>query len=168
MDWATIVPVLVGSGVALATSVSVEYLKYRQTTDVAVREREEAVRQQSREGLHTLVTQVQDSLEKMIRLAAKMPGDALSVEEEARLRAEFSDVTLGIVRLVSRLPDKGWRDSVNDVIKLTNRSTVRQGEGSLDEDVDSIWAQATSGYEDVMERVAEPLQKFYKLALNGT
>jgi hypothetical protein len=87
MDWGTIIPVLIGSGVALVTSISAEYMKYRQTTEAAARERDNAVRQQSREGLHTLVTQVQDSLSKMILVAVKCltpltstrkPGSALN------------------------------------------------------------------------------------------
>jgi len=165
MNWATIIPVLVGSVIALASSVSVEYLKDQQTTKTAIRERKNAVLQQSREELHTLVMQVQDSLEQMIRLADKIRNDELGSDDRAGLGTQFRDVTLSIVRLVSRLPDEAWRNSVNEVIKLANKAIVNPDEA--DEDVDSVWNRATKQYEEVMERVAEPLQKFYSLALNG-
>jgi len=165
MNWATIIPVLVGSVIALASSVSVEYLRDQQTTKTAIRERKNAVLQQSREELHTLVMQVQDSLEQMIRLADKIRNDELGSDDRAGLGTQFRDVTLSIVRLVSRLPDEAWRNSVNEVIKLANKAIVNPDEA--DEDVDSVWNRATKQYEEVMERVAEPLQKFYSLALNG-
>ena len=165
MNWATIIPVLVGSVIALASSVSVEYLRDQQTTKTAIRERKNAVLQQSREELHTLVMQVQDSLEQMIRLADKIRNDELGSDDRAGLGTQFHDVTLSIVRLVSRLPDEAWRSSVNEVIKLANKAIVNPDEA--DEDVDSVWNRATKQYEEVMERVAEPLQKFYSLALNG-
>ena len=165
MDWATIIPVLVGSGIALASSVSVEYLKYRQTTEVSRRESEDALRQQSREGLHVLVTEVQDSLEQMIMLASKLPGNRLSEEAAAALRMQFSNVTIGIMRLVSRLPDGEWRNSVKEVIGLVNQATEVGAPGG---EADPIWIQATEKYEEVMDRIGEPLQKFYLLALTGT
>ena len=124
MDWATIIPLLLGSGVALVTSVSVEYLRYRQTSKAATQERENAIRQQSREGLHTLVTQVQDSLQEMILLAASILDNAVSDEQEAAQRARFRDVMIGCVRLVSRLPDEEWRTSVKEVISLANRAST--------------------------------------------
>lgn len=164
MDWGTIIPVLVGSAVALVTSISAEYMKYRQTTVAAARERENVVRQQSREGLHTLVMQVQDSLSKMILVAHKMADAAVGVEEEASLRGQFRDVTLDLARLVSRLPEKPWRESVSNAVKLANQAV----EGASDEESDAVWAQAAQRYEEALDGVAEPLQKFYKLAINGT
>jgi hypothetical protein len=164
MNWATIIPVLLGSGIALATSISVEYMKYRQTSETAARERENAVRQQSREGLHALVTQVQDSLQEMILLAASMPDGALDEEQQAGRRARFRDVTIGTIRLVSQLPDEKWRKSVKEVISLTNSAVTSNENGASDESAERKWQQATAKYEEVMERVAEPIQKFYMLA----
>lgn len=164
MNWATIIPVLLGSGIALATSISVEYMKYRQTSETAARERENAVRQQSREELHALVTQVQDSLQEMILLAASMPDGALDEEQQAGRRARFRDVTIGTIRLVSRLPDEKWRKSVKEVISLTNSAVTSNENGAPDESAERKWLQATAKYEEVMERVAEPIQKFYMLA----
>lgn len=160
MNWATIIPVLLGSGIALVASISVEYMKYRQTTEAAIRERENAVRQESREGLHALVTQVQDSLQEMILLAANMPDGALDDEQHAR----FRDVIIGTIRLVSRLPDEGWRKDVKEVISLANSAIASRENGSSDESAELEWEQATAKYEEVMERVAEPIQKFYMLA----
>jgi len=165
MDWATIIPVLAGSGIALASSVSVEYLKYRQTEGVSRRVSENTLRQQSREQLHMLVTDVQDSLQQMIKLAAKLPDNRLPADAESELRAEFRNVTLGIMRLVSRLPNEEWRNSIKEVISLANQATEVGGPDGV---ASQIWAEATERYEEVMDRVGEPLQRFYALAVNGT
>jgi len=104
----------------------------------------------------------------MILLAASILDNAVSNEQEAAQRARFRDVMIGCVRLVSRLPDEEWRRSVKEVISLANRASTPPHEaGAPDEDVDEAWPQATTKYEEVMDRVAEPLQKFYTLALNG-
>jgi hypothetical protein len=166
MDWATIIPVLVGSFVALASSVSVEYLKSKQAGRAAVREREDTLRRQSREEFHTLVTRVQDSLQEMILLAHKIvsstPGDR---QEAAELRASFREAAIGCVRLVSRLPANEWRDAVSEVMKLTNRAIAAHDEGAPEED--EVWANATTTYEQVVGRLAQPLQEFYALALSS-
>ena len=160
MNWDTIVPVILGSVIALATSISVEFMKYKQTTDSAARERENAMRQQSREGLHALVTQVQDSLQEMILLAANMPDGSHDDEQHAHFRS----VIIGTVRLVSRLPDEQWRKDVKEVIRLANSAIASRENGTSDESAEQEWEQATAKYEEVMERVAEPIQKFYMLA----
>jgi hypothetical protein len=160
MNWATIVPVLLGSGIALATSISVEYLKYKQTTEAATRERENAMYQQSREGLHDLVTKVQDSLEQVILSAGKMLDGAVDDEQYAH----FRDVTIRTIRLVSQLPDEKWRNGVKKVISLANSAVASGENGTPDESAKRTWRQAAEEYEEVLDRVAKPIQEFYMLA----
>jgi hypothetical protein len=90
--------------------------------------------------------------------------DAVDVDEETRLRAQFRDVTLDLARLKSRLPDKPWRDSVTSAVKLANQAI----EGSSEQESDTVWVQVAERYEEALDLVAEPLQKFYKLAINGS
>jgi hypothetical protein len=160
MNWATIIPILLGSGIALATSISVEYMKLRQTSETANRERDNAMRQQSREGLHTLVTEVQDSLQEMILLASNMVEGASDDEQYAR----FRELSISTIRLVSRLPDESWRNDVKDVIKLANSAVGSSADGASDESARRALMQASENYEEVLDRVAEPIQQFYMLA----
>lgn len=164
MDWATIIPVLVGSGVTLTSTVSVEYLRYRQTSTAANREHEAALRGQSRGELHALVTQVQDSLQEAILIAANV-SDVAQNDDEAKtaLQSRFREVTIGCIRLVSRLPDREWRDSVKGVIGLINAAYAVEVGGSGKAEAE--WEQATMKYEQVMDEIAEPIQDFYSLAL---
>ena len=160
MNWATIIPVLLGSGIALATSISVEYMKLRQTSETANRERDNAMRQQSREGLHTLVTEVQDSLQEMILLASDMIEGAPDDEQYTH----FRKLSIGTIRLVSRLPDESWRNDVKEVINLARNAVWSRADDASDESVRRALKEASENYEEVLDRVAEPIQEFFKLA----
>lgn len=156
---ASVLSVAVGGALAVSSTATVEFFKDRRERQRLEAEHEAQRGEASRKSYHELMSELQDSLGRMMDLAGEL-SLVLNEEDRARQSEELRRAEMECEKLISRLPDAQWRESVLEVVNMAD--DIRNSPDI--EAIVDLLTPADAVYRAALDSLAVPLRDFYRRA----